>query len=204
VTYQQAATIVEAVAESKARQFRRIAWLDEEDIKQEVRTKCFRILHRYDPSNTADLYTFLSKCAENRLRDIRRGVLYKYNKPCSRCVFWDPEAKKAGEHDCKAFTNKMDCDKYSRHERYVHAKLSASHPISINESLVEDQTSIRRLGHKDLIEYVYANISPELTEDFKQFESANFNLSALRPKQRVVLVEALVQILEKYQEDDYD
>lgn len=200
LTYQAAEQVIEAVAESKARQFRRIAWLDADDIRQEVRLKCSLTLGRFDPTKS-DLHTFLSRCAENRLRDIKRGVLYKHNKPCFRCPLWNEEASRAGRHDCMAFADKMECDKYAKHERYVHAKLSASHPVNIDEGRMHDTTFDRAVAKSDLIECIYAKLTREELAIFVVFERSNFNLRSLRPRDRTIICEAIVKILEQYQED---
>jgi len=201
--YLKAEKIIETIATNKARQFKKIAWLDEEDIKQEVRLKCFRTLHRYDPDR-ADMHTFLSKCADNRIRDIRRGILYKHNKPCFRCPLWDKAASMKGEHDCLGFFNKMDCDKFARHERYVQTKLSASHPLNIDDAHVEDDGFESHIERSELIEYVWSCMPPEHYPIFKIFEKSNFNLKVLKPKERIILSEIIVEILQDYQEELYD
>lgn len=203
MTYQAAEEVIEAIAESKARQFRRIAWLDADDIRQEVRLKCSLTLCKFD-SAKSDLHTFLSRCAENRLRDIKRGVLYKHNKPCFRCPLWNAVAARAGRHDCMAFKEKMDCDKYAKHERYVHAKLSASHPVNIDEERMHDTTFDHAVATSDLIEYIYVKLSPENKVIFDAFERSNFSLKALRPRERTAISEAIVEILEEYQEELFD
>lgn len=200
INYRDVQSVVEAVADNKARQFRNIAWLDGDDIRQEVRLKCSQILHRYKP-DVADLQTWLSKCCENRLRDIRRTLLYKHNKPCFRCPFWDRAAAKKGEHDCREFSNKSECDKYARHERYVQTKLSASHPINIDEDRVEDDAYTARVGRLDLLEYVRVYLTKEMLPVFDRFVEANFNLRVLKNRERVELSEELVDILEIYQEE---
>lgn len=204
IDYKAAEPIIEAIAESKANQFRKIGWLDEEDIKQEVRLKCHNILDRYDP-NQADLYIFLARCADNRLRDLRRSIRYKHNKPCKRCEHWDEEAEAKGQHDCRLFRDKMECDKFFKHERYVQVKLSASHPVNIDEDRVFDSHFNRRIRQTDLVDFVHAHIPPEFKPLFHRFMNANFDLKALKPKERVVLSEVLVDILEIHQEqiDDY-
>jgi len=200
LTYQAASEVIEAIAEAKVRQFRRIAWLDADDIRQEVRLKCSLTLGKFNP-DISDLHTFLSRCAENRLRDIKRGVLYKHNKPCFRCPLWNEAAARAGRHDCTAFTEKMDCDKYARHERYVHAKLSASHPVNIDDDRVQDTAFDREVAKSELIEYIHSKLSSEMKVIFNAFELSNFNLKALRPRDRTAISEAVVEIMEKYQEE---
>lgn len=201
--YAQAEQTIETIAENKARQFNRVAWLEPDDVKQEVRLKCYNILHTYN-SSKGELQAYLAKCAEYRLRDIRRSLQYKHNPPCVRCPLWDSAAAKAGEHDCLGFRNKMDCDKYARHERYVQVKLSASHPVNINENVLHDESFDRCVKHRDLLDYVREYLPKNLMSSFDQLVSSNFNVRALKSKERVVLIEALVDILEVYYEEIYE
>jgi hypothetical protein len=200
ITYNEAEDIIEAVAEAKARQFKKIAWLDSDDLKQEVRSKCYRTLPRWDP-NRADLYTFLSKCAENRLRDLRRGLLYKHNKPCFRCQFWDEDKYKSGQHDCTIFRDKYDCDKYRRHEQYVYLKISVNNPITIDENRISDNKFERIVERSELIEFVYDRLDPYYTSLFISFANANFDLKAISPKERSSFCEIIVEILQEFQEE---
>ncbi len=81
LSYSEQNHIIEKIANQKAYQYRNIGFFDSEDIKQEVRVKCWSVLSKYDPKKyTTDLKVFLSVCAENRIRDIKRSVLYKHNK----------------------------------------------------------------------------------------------------------------------------
>lgn len=201
--YAKAQETIETVADNKARQFSRVAWLESDDVKQEVRIKCYKILHTYEPKK-GDLQAYLAKCAEYRLRDIRRSLQYKHNPPCVRCPLWDAKAAKEGKHDCTEFKNKMDCDKFARHERYVQVKLSASHPVNINDNVLHDESFERRVKHRDLLEYVYNYLPKSLLPSFRSFLNSNFNLRSLKSKERIKLIEALVDILEIYYEEIYD
>lgn len=200
LNYSAAAEIIESIANTKARQFKRIAWFDADDIRQEVRQKCYLTLGKFDPK-ISDLRTFLSRCAENRLRDIKRGLLYKHNKPCFRCPLWNMAASKAGKHDCMAFDDKMECDKYARHERYVHIKLSSSHPINLDESRVEDTSFEKAIANADLIEFILKRLTPGQKKIFITFQRSNFDLKALKPKDRTKICEVIVEILSMYQEE---
>lgn len=200
MTTDEVGRIIEGIAQAKSRQHVRIAYLDHEDIAQEVRIKCIKSLPRYDPKlSGAKLKTFLTVCAENRIRDIRRSLLYKHNKPCFRCPMWNQPAYKSGEHDCVAFRDKMLCGKFARHERYVQVKLSANHPISIDEVRVEEVPQGSNTFGDDFIEFVYNNLSENLHYLFRELESSNFEMKALKPKARSILQDALREILKGYE-----
>jgi uncharacterized protein (UPF0335 family) len=124
--------------------------------------------------------------------------------PCFRCPFWSKAASKRGDHDCAAFSEKMDCDKFRRHQRYVHAKLSASHPINIDESRVRDDQYDNSVERVDLIEYIYVRLDDDLKELFDVFAKSGFNLKSVQGKDRILLTEVIIEILEEYQEEFCD
>jgi hypothetical protein len=188
--------LIERIAVQKAYQHKKISYYDLEDIKQEVRIKCWAALPKYDPQKfKTNLHVFLSVCAENRLRDIRRSVMYKHSKPCFKCPFWNEQAAQSGVHDCRVFDNKMECDKYRKHERYVQAKLSASMPIDINSRMIEDKNSLNKVNLIDMIDFIRSRLSSNLLPIFDKFVNSNFNIKALRPKDRMRLIPELRVIL---------
>lgn len=192
VTYEEVSDIIERIATQKAYKHRNIGFFGPDDIRQEVRIKCWMILPRYDPTRCGhDLKIFLGVCAENRLRDIRRSVMYKHNKPCFKCPFWIEEASLSGCHDCLVFGNKLDCIKWSKHERYVQAKLSASHPIDIDTERIPDGKFERRMEEIDMVDYILAALPSGLHELFKKLESVNFNLKSLKARERAIISSAL-------------
>lgn len=199
INYSKIESIIESIANSKSNQFKSIGWLDEEDLKQEVRLKCWQTLHKYN-NKRADIYVFLSRCADNRLRDIRRSICYKHNKPCLRCPFWKPKAAEQGKHDCSAFKDKLKCDKYARHEKYVQIKLSISHSTSLDEDRVYDYKFSSKIMHTDLIDFIDAHIPYEHKHLFNVFASGNFDMKVLKPKDRTILSESLVDVLCIHQE----
>jgi hypothetical protein len=199
LNYYSAEAIIESVAESKANQFKNIGWLDEEDLKQEVRLKCWQTLHKYN-KRRSDLYIFLSRCADNRLRDIRRSICYKHNKPCLRCPFWKPESAAKGKHDCSAFRDKLKCDKYAKHEKYVQIKLSISHSMSIDEDRIYDSKFSNKLLQYDLVDFINVHIPSGHQYLFNMFASGNFDMRVLKPKERTELSEVLVDVMSIHQE----
>jgi hypothetical protein len=127
--------MIDTIARTKAAQAHHIAYLDIEDLAQEIRFKCYSVLKQYDPTRTdANLHTFLSVCADNRLRDLRRSVLYKHCKPCKRCSFGNKRTR-----GCVKYADKHNCDRYAKHERYISSKLSASRPIEIGRTIYKNR-----------------------------------------------------------------
>lgn len=201
--FNDVSSLIEKVARQKACQYRNIGFFDYDDIMQEVRIKCWRVLHKYNPHKfTTDLSVFLSICAENRMRDIRRSIVYKHNRPCIRCPFWNQSMAQSGIHDCLIFLDKMQCDKYNKHERYVQAKLSASHPVDIDNQRIIDNKSDQHINEVEIIDYVLSNIDKDLLPAFKQLLANNFEIRKVRQKDRALLVKALKEILLKYRSEN--
>jgi hypothetical protein len=198
--------LIETIANQKSYQYRNVGFFDSEDLKQEVRIKCWSVLHKYNPIKfSADLYVFLSVCAENRIRDIRRSIVYKHDKPCNRCPFWNHLAAQSGMHDCLIFFDKVNCDKYRKREKYVQAKLSSNHPIDIDdidEENVIDKNSMLVINNFDFIDFVYASLEPDLIPIFDKLIDNNFEFKKLKPKEKKLLINQLKDILEEYRREN--
>jgi hypothetical protein len=80
IKYSDVEQIIEKIALRLANKYKSISFLDPEDIKQEVRLKCFSILGEYNSArHDANIQAFFSISADNRLRDLKRGLLYNPN-----------------------------------------------------------------------------------------------------------------------------
>lgn len=191
ITFENQQETVEKVANAKAFQYRKIGYYDTEDLKQEIRIKCWSVINRYDPNSGTNLFVFLSVCADNRLRDIRRSVIYKHNKPCFRCPFWHKGAAASGVHDCLVYYNKMDCDRFAKHERYTHAKISSSQPIDIDTQRIEDHNYGVKQREVEINEMVESKLPNELVPLFRKFKSYNFDTKMLKAREKSILLNTL-------------
>lgn len=195
IDLEEASEVINSIAKSKAAKHRKIAYLGVEDIAQEVRIKLWMSLEKYDPGRKVKLRTFLTAVAENRIIDLKRSLLYKHNKPCFRCPFWNKAAAKAGEHDCEAYEDKMQCEKYARHEGFVQAKLSANNPISLDDTRVEEDTNYVSEGTFDMLEHVFTHLPSGLHPLFEKLRHSNYDFDALRVRERDILMDALKDVL---------
>ncbi len=188
LTYSDIEPLVESIARSKARQYKHIAYYDVEDIKQEVRLKCFTTLQNYDPERAgSNIRIFFTICADNRLKDIKRNVIYKHTSPCAHCDWFKNEK-------CRQFHDTRDCEKCARHERYVMTKLSVNSPVSIEEKRVVDSRSNAFIDNVDMIDYIFSLIPSGMTSLFIEFKERNFNLSAMPVKDRGTIMLTLKDI----------
>ncbi|MCK5610133.1 hypothetical protein KAR91_50130 [Candidatus Pacearchaeota archaeon] len=195
---EEAQDTIESIARSKAAKHRKIAHLGVEDICQEVRLKLWLSLEKFDPERKVKLRTFLTVVAENRIRDIKRTLLYKHNKPCFRCPFWDKVASKTGKHDCLEFENKMTCEKYARHEGFVQAKISANNPISLDDTRLNEEGNCFSEATFDILEHIYIYLPSAFHPLFDKLKVSNYDFDALKSKERVILLDALKEVLEDY------
>lgn len=196
LSYENCSAIIESIATIKANQHRNVSYYGPEDIKQEVRVKCWLSLPKYDPDRFGtDLKVFLSICAENRIRDIKRSTIYKHNKPCFSCPFWMEQAANSGVHDCCIFADKMHCVKYSRHEKYVQVKLSANHPVDIDGHRIEDFKFKNSISSIDILDFINQHLSKQLYPLFVIFYNNNFDVKCLKKPERELLFSGLKTIL---------
>lgn len=189
--------LIEEIAIATANKYKKIAYYDAEDIRQEVRMKCVKSLNRYDPTRSdATLKTFLITCSHNRIRDIKRSVLYKHNNPCRKCDFQGKRKNK-----CNQYTSKSQCPKYKEHERFIACKLAANKPLSLDENRLFDRESENDTIKLDMIDYIYASLSPEYYEDFYLLVESNFNFKTIHIKRRGKLMDIIAGIVKEFCEE---
>ena len=104
--YSDIHSIVEYLIKAKSAKIKTIGIYDPDDIAQEVRVKCFKIMHKY-ASNKGSAVNFFGVCIDNALIDlIRRHTLRKSNV-CFYCLFNIRGV-------CQYYENVDECKKYSR------------------------------------------------------------------------------------------
>jgi DNA-directed RNA polymerase specialized sigma24 family protein len=86
LTYHDISPIVEYVAAVKSSKFGEIGIYSADDVAQEIRAKCYRILHKFNPKE-GTAFNFFGSCADNMLRDLRRKHTLRKTNVCYRCVY---------------------------------------------------------------------------------------------------------------------
>lgn len=115
-------------------------YFDSDDIRQEafiIATKAIRS-GKYDKCRK--LEPFLFRSISNGLFNLKRGVTGKFASPCQRCPLFDRKYEST-TNQCKAFTNKLDCDKYMQWELRNAKRNSLINPISFS-SPDEDEEDV--------------------------------------------------------------
>lgn len=198
--YDDVSDTIEEIANNKSKQYGKISYFDPEDIKQEVRIKCWSVLKHYDKKRAgANLKTFLTVCADNRLRDIKRSVLYKFNSPCTKCEFHKQEGDK-----CVKFANKIDCCQHAKHERYIQAKLSNSHPIDIDTQRIYDNNSNSFVENLEFIDFVETHLPSGFMPLFRKLQDVKYNFKSLKFKERIAIQTVLYDIFVEFGGFDYE
>lgn len=158
--YEEVSDVIEALVYSEGKRYP-IPGLDFEDVAQEIRLECVRVLQYYDSDRIGPSpYKFLQTCIRNFLYNKRRGIWVPNNPPCVRCPLWNKENK-------TCMVNEVDCDKIVQYRKNMSTKASLRQPNSLEfEILDEDYTevtlldqSIRNVLPEHLVEYYVKMIS---------------------------------------------
>lgn len=197
------AEIVEYVANVKAAQHRKIGYFDDEDIRQEVRIKCWQLIENdvYDPERSPiSIKNYFLLCAENRLIDIKRKLFDNCNSPCKRCPFFDARAKRNKEHDCKAFDDKQDCQMFAKYSEFIDSKRRVNSAQSCDN--MEGMIGSNQTNMVEMFDYIVSKIPKVMQEDFQALADSNFDLSKTKiPKKRKTLLKAKMTSILKKSED---
>jgi hypothetical protein len=86
LTYLDISPIIEYVAAVKCAKFGGVGIYSPDDVAQEIRVKCYRILHKFNPAE-GSAFNFFGSCADNMLRDLRRRHTLRKTNVCYRCVY---------------------------------------------------------------------------------------------------------------------
>jgi len=131
-SYADVSDIVEALINTEGRRYP-IPGLDFDDVAQEIRMECVRVLKFYDPSRIGpSAYKFLQTCVKNFLYNQRRGIWVPNNPPCVRCPLWD-KVKKTCQID------EVDCDKIVQYRENMATKAALRQPASLEIDITDDQ-----------------------------------------------------------------
>jgi hypothetical protein len=104
LTYRDIAPIVEVIIRGKVGKLGTIGVYDFDDIAQEIRAKCARIMSRFDPEKST-AYNFFGYCADNFIKDLMRKHTLRDGAVCGSCVYSSVEG-------CKLHKEANKCDRY--------------------------------------------------------------------------------------------
>lgn len=130
-TYVDVIDIVEALVNTEGRKYP-IPGMDHEDIAQEVRLECLRVLEFYDPERIGPSpYKYLQTCVRNKLYNMRRGIWVPNNPPCARCPLWDRQNR-------FCTIDEMGCEKIIQYRSSMATKADLKRPSSLEIDVYDD------------------------------------------------------------------
>lgn len=131
-SYADVANVIEALVHTEGRRYP-IPGMDFDDIAQEIRLECIRVLQYYDPSRIGpSAYKFLQTCVRNFLYNQRRGIWVPNNPPCVRCPLWDKMRK-------LCTIDEVGCDKIVQYRQNMATKAALRQPATLEFDIMDDQ-----------------------------------------------------------------
>lgn len=130
-SYADVADVIEALVYKEGRRYP-IPGMDLEDIAQEIRLECIRVLQFYDATRIGPSpYKYLQTCVRNFLYNQRRGIWVPNNPPCVRCPLWDKMRK-------TCTIDEVDCDKIVQYRQNMATKAALRQPNSLEFDVSDD------------------------------------------------------------------
>jgi hypothetical protein len=137
ICYEDIANIVEALINTEGRRYP-IPGMEHEDIAQEIRLECIRVLPFYDASRIGPSpYKYLQTCVRNFLYNMRRGIWVPNNPPCVRCPLWNKALR-------ICTIDEIGCDKIVQYRNNMAIKADLRRPASIEEDIfvIQENNSV--------------------------------------------------------------
>jgi hypothetical protein len=129
----------------------------QEDIAQEIRLECWRVMKFYDPQRIGPYpYKFLQVCIKNFLYNMRRGTYVPNNPPCARCPMWDKYAK-------KCIVNEEGCESIVEYRKKMAIKANLKSPAPIEFEINDNKFELDEGGfvlHESIINKLPENLIP--------------------------------------------
>jgi len=136
-----------------------------EDMKQQIIVFALEGLKNYD--HNRPLENFLWTHVRNRLFNYKRDNYQRPNKPCLSCPFYDPYLKNSSS-ECSKFTNKDECELYTRWFNRNNSKKKLVHFTPIEDIkdysniFCENNISLSNLASKEIIDLIESKLTGEL------------------------------------------
>ena len=134
--YEKYHDIIEEIAERYSH--RSFLYIDSDDVKQEVRNICYGALKSFDKRKSS-IKTYLSRCVNNRLNNLKRDLYFRYENLCTRirCPMYNIFI---GE--CTSLTYKNICPHNKKNNEKMQKQISVNNLVSIFNVSDEDTGSV--------------------------------------------------------------
>jgi len=134
--YRKYESVIEEIADRYSH--KSFLYVSSDDIKQEVRKICNDAIKSFDESK-ASIKTYLSKCVNNRLNNLKRDLYFRYENLCTRirCPMYNVFI---GE--CTSITYKEICPHNKKNNEKMQKQIGIANPVSIFSVSDEDTGSV--------------------------------------------------------------
>jgi len=163
ISYADVEQVVEAIVFTESRRYcSLLPGLDMDDIEQEVRLECIRVMGEYDPSRIGPYpYKFFQTCVRNKFYNMRRGVYVPNNPPCTRCHLWDKSRR-------TCMVEEVGCQKIVDYRKGMERRQAIQRPASMeNDNAVHSQAG-SDIDALVLDESIRATLPPELIPSYEK------------------------------------
>jgi len=135
IAYDSVQDLVETIVSMKKTKYSHFPGTDVEDLGQDIRLECWRVLRLHDPEKEGkSLFHYVARCVDNFLYNKFRGIFLDNNPPCLRCPEYIRETK-----TCKI--DEVGCDRIVSYRERMARKRAIASPLSYNAYLDADAGS---------------------------------------------------------------
>ena len=191
-TYDQYSDVVESLIRTEGKTFL-FPGLDRDDIAQEIRVECIRVMSKFDADRIGPSpYRFLKLCVRNFLYNKRRGIYVPNNPPCVRCPYWS-------KHNKTCIIDEVGCQKIVDYRRNM-AKRAAIHNPSTLDAEILDYSGGNDLDAVLLDESIREALPESLLDFYKLMTLGRSNEIPAKPKREIR--EIVQRLIEDAKTDD--
>lgn len=130
--YAELQPVIDAIINTEGRRYP-IPGMEHDDIAQEIRLECLRVMQFYDASRIGNSpYKFLQVCVKNFLYNMRRGIYVPNNPPCVRCPLWDKIRR-------TCVINEIGCEPIIKYRNSMATKAALRAPATLEVDITESE-----------------------------------------------------------------
>jgi len=143
IPYDTVQDLVETIVSMKKTKYSHFPGTDPEDLAQDIRLECWRVLRLHDPDKEGkSLFHFVARCVDNFLYNKFRGIFLDNNPPCLRCPDYIKETKTCA-------IDEVGCDRIVSYRERMARKRAIAAPLSYNAHL-DTNTEADFTGHESM------------------------------------------------------
>ena len=173
-------------------------YYDKNDIKQEVAIFCMEALPRFNTKKHTSVKTYLVNHVRNRLLNLRRDKLIRYQTPCPDCPKWLKRKKM-----CRKYRDELsveECPRIIKWRKYNESKKSLMKNVDISNDVQRDADDFLQDKpiRDEIIAIINNNLPIDLRVDYRKFVDG----ARLSPRKKATVIAALKQIISQHYHTD--